>query len=122
MALVNQETYDEVVEENVREFDMSKEEAVEEAVKQFQAQASPARLRPPFLPLFVSNLGGRPEQHREEPLSPTPQRHKARCRSRGAAKRAGQSVRSVAFGRMPGAAGSASDGVRFESGPPSLGR
>lgn len=47
MALVNQDTYDEVVEENIREFEMTKEEAVEEAVKQFQAQASPITgLRP----------------------------------------------------------------------------
>lgn len=53
MVLVNQATYDEVVEENIREFEMSKEEAVEEAFKQFQAQASLTGLRPPFPPLFV---------------------------------------------------------------------
>jgi hypothetical protein len=35
---ISQETFDEVVEENVNEFDMSKEEAIDDAIQQFKKQ------------------------------------------------------------------------------------
>lgn len=35
---VSQDTYNQVVQENMEEFEMSKEEAIEDAVKQFEAQ------------------------------------------------------------------------------------
>lgn len=38
VRVITQETYDEVVKENMEEFDMSPEEAVKEAVAQFEAQ------------------------------------------------------------------------------------
>lgn len=38
VRVITQETYDEVVKENIEEFDMSPEDAVQEAVAQFQAQ------------------------------------------------------------------------------------
>lgn len=38
--MITQETFDDVVKENMEEFDMPREEAVEEAKKQFQAQVS----------------------------------------------------------------------------------
>ena len=38
VRVVSQETYDEVVQENIDEFSMSPEEAIAEAVKEFEAQ------------------------------------------------------------------------------------
>lgn len=38
VRVVSQETFDEVVKENMEEFDMSPEEAVQDAVQQFEAQ------------------------------------------------------------------------------------
>lgn len=38
VRVITQETYDEVVKENMDEFDMSPEEAVKEAIAQFEAQ------------------------------------------------------------------------------------
>ena len=38
VRVINQETFDSVVKENMEEFDMSKEEAVKEAKEQFEAQ------------------------------------------------------------------------------------
>lgn len=38
VRVITQKTYDEVVKENMEEFDMSPEEAVKEAVAQFEAQ------------------------------------------------------------------------------------
>ncbi|XP_072946459.1 armadillo repeat-containing protein 6 homolog [Epargyreus clarus] len=38
VRVITQETYDEVVQENIEEFDMSPEEAVKEAIAQFEAQ------------------------------------------------------------------------------------
>lgn len=38
VRVITQETYDEVVKENIEEFDMSPEEAIKEAVAQFEAQ------------------------------------------------------------------------------------
>lgn len=40
VRVITQETYDEVVKENIEEFDMSPEEAIKEAVAQFEAQVS----------------------------------------------------------------------------------
>lgn len=40
VRVVTQETYDEVVKENIDEFSMSPEEAINDAVKQFEAQVS----------------------------------------------------------------------------------
>lgn len=36
--VITQETYDEVVKENIEEFSMTPEEAIEDAIKQFDAQ------------------------------------------------------------------------------------
>ncbi|KAF7989617.1 hypothetical protein HCN44_008291 [Aphidius gifuensis] len=38
VRVIKQETYDEVVKENIEEFDMSPQEAVDDAIKQFEAQ------------------------------------------------------------------------------------
>lgn len=38
VRVITQDTYDEVVKENMEEFDMSAEEAVKEATAQFEAQ------------------------------------------------------------------------------------
>lgn len=38
VRVITQETYDEVVKENIDEFDMTPEEAIKEAVAQFEAQ------------------------------------------------------------------------------------
>lgn len=38
VRVITQETYDEVVKENMEEFDMTPEEAVKEAIAQFEAQ------------------------------------------------------------------------------------
>jgi hypothetical protein len=38
VRVISQETFDEVVKENMKEFDMSPEEAVQDAVQQFEAQ------------------------------------------------------------------------------------
>jgi hypothetical protein len=38
VRVISQETFDEVVRENMEEFDMSPEEAVQDAVQQFEAQ------------------------------------------------------------------------------------
>jgi hypothetical protein len=38
VRVISQETFDEVVKENIEEFDMSPEEAVQDAVQQFEAQ------------------------------------------------------------------------------------
>lgn len=37
---ISQETYNQVVNENIDEFSMSQEEAIEDAVKQFEAQVN----------------------------------------------------------------------------------
>lgn len=39
VRVITQETYDEVVQENIKEFDMSAEEAIQDATAQFEAQA-----------------------------------------------------------------------------------
>lgn len=36
--IITQETYNQVVQENIDEFSMSQEEAIEDAVKQFEVQ------------------------------------------------------------------------------------
>lgn len=38
VRVINQETFDDVVKENIEEFEMTVEEAVQEAVQQFEAQ------------------------------------------------------------------------------------
>lgn len=38
VRVITQETYDEVVKENMEEFDMTPDEAIKEAVAQFEAQ------------------------------------------------------------------------------------
>lgn len=38
VRVITQETYDEVVNENMEEFDMTPEEAIKEAIAQFEAQ------------------------------------------------------------------------------------
>lgn len=38
VRVISQETYDEVVNENMEQFSMTPEEAIEDAVKQFEAQ------------------------------------------------------------------------------------
>lgn len=38
VRVINQQTFDDVVQENMEEFDMAVEEAIVEAVKQFEAQ------------------------------------------------------------------------------------
>jgi maltose-binding protein MalE len=38
VRVISQETFDEVVKENIEEFDMTPEEAVKDAVRQFEAQ------------------------------------------------------------------------------------
>ncbi|XP_063369348.1 armadillo repeat-containing protein 6 homolog [Cydia amplana] len=38
VRVISQETYDEVVQENIQEFDMSAEEAIQDAINQFEAQ------------------------------------------------------------------------------------
>lgn len=38
VRVITQDTYDEVVKENMEEFDMSAEEAIKEAIAQFEAQ------------------------------------------------------------------------------------
>lgn len=53
VRVITQETYDEVVKENIEEFDMSPEEAIKEAVAQFEAQVSF------FLPYFFLYLSGK---------------------------------------------------------------
>lgn len=40
VLVITQETFDEAVKENINEFGMSTEEAVEDAVKQFESQVS----------------------------------------------------------------------------------
>lgn len=40
VRVITQETYDEVVTENIKEFDMSPQEAIDDAVAQFEAQVS----------------------------------------------------------------------------------
>ena len=40
VRVISQETFDAVVKENMEEFDMSREEAVQEAVEQFQSQVN----------------------------------------------------------------------------------
>lgn len=40
VRVINQQTFDDVVKENMEEFGMSVEEAIEEAVQQFEAQVS----------------------------------------------------------------------------------
>jgi hypothetical protein len=42
VRVISQETFDAVVKENMEEFDMSREEAVKEAVEQFQSQVKHA--------------------------------------------------------------------------------
>lgn len=41
VRVISQETFDEVVKENIEEFDMTPEEAVKDAVRQFEAQVWP---------------------------------------------------------------------------------
>lgn len=48
VRVISQETYDEVVNENIEQFSMSPEEAIEDAVKQFEAQV----LQFLYLPFF----------------------------------------------------------------------
>lgn len=52
VRVISQETFDAVVKENMEEFDMNREEAVKEAVEQFQSQVKLAihatRLIRPF--------------------------------------------------------------------------
>lgn len=38
VRVITQETYDEIVKENIEEFDMTPEEAIKEAIAQFEAQ------------------------------------------------------------------------------------
>lgn len=38
VRVITQDTYDEVVRENITEFDMTPEEAIQDAVAQFEAQ------------------------------------------------------------------------------------
>lgn len=38
VRVITQDTYDEVVKENMEEFDMSAEDAIKEAIAQFEAQ------------------------------------------------------------------------------------
>lgn len=38
VRVIKQETYDEVVKENIEDLSMSPEEAIEDAIKQFEAQ------------------------------------------------------------------------------------
>lgn len=38
VRVITQDTYDEIVKENIDEFDMTPEEAIKEAVAQFEAQ------------------------------------------------------------------------------------
>lgn len=40
VRVIKQETYDEIVKENMEELDMSPEEAVQDAIKQFEAQVT----------------------------------------------------------------------------------
>ncbi len=42
---ISQSTFDQAVQENVEEFGMDREEAISEAIKQFEAQAGRAALR-----------------------------------------------------------------------------
>lgn len=44
---ISQETFDEAVKENIKEFEMTPEEATKEAVEQFQAQV--------ILNIFITN-------------------------------------------------------------------
>lgn len=41
VRIISQKTYDDVVRENIDEFDMSPEEAIKEAIAQFEAQVNP---------------------------------------------------------------------------------
>ena len=38
VKVIEQETFDAVVQENIEEFDLSKEEAIKDAISQFEAQ------------------------------------------------------------------------------------
>lgn len=38
VRVISQETYDEVVKENMNDFEMSPQDAIEDAIKQFEAQ------------------------------------------------------------------------------------
>lgn len=40
VRVINQQTFDDVVKENVEEFEMTVEEAITEAIQQFEAQVS----------------------------------------------------------------------------------
>lgn len=40
VRVIKQETYDEVVKENIEELEMSPEDAIEDAIKQFEAQVN----------------------------------------------------------------------------------
>lgn len=42
VRVITQQTYDDVVQENIDDFDMAPEEAIEDAMKQFQAQVNTA--------------------------------------------------------------------------------
>lgn len=45
VRVITQETYDEVVKENIEEFDMTPQEAIAEAVAQFEAQVNYLNLK-----------------------------------------------------------------------------
>ena len=54
VRVISQETFDSVVKENMEEFDMSREDAVKEAIEQFQSQVRSWNQTP--VTLFVSFL------------------------------------------------------------------
>ena len=56
VKVISQETFDAVVQENITEFDLSKEEAIKDAISQFESQVGISNESKYILPLSMYTL------------------------------------------------------------------